>query len=151
MEEKKLNMSICSDLHQVQMIGKTVRCLCEDLALASANVTQVELAVVEAINNSIEHAYSYEKGFKVDVCFEVSGHALNVMIMDYGIPMPPQTVKMLTNDEVKMPEFGTDSESLPESGWGVQLVKSLCDSMQYDRESACNKLSLTFDLQKTAA
>ena len=151
MEDKKLSLSIGSELSQVQLVGKTVRCLCEDLSLANTNISQVELAVVEAINNSIEHAYSFEKGFKVDVLLEVNCDVLNVVIMDYGIPMPPNTVKMFTEDEVKMPDFSSDADSLPESGWGVQLVKSLCDSMSYKRERACNMLSLSFELERAAA
>jgi len=151
MEDMKLDISINSDLSQVQLVGRTVRCLCEDLVLTRAAVSQVELAVVESINNSIEHAYSMEGGFRIDVVFECNRDMLTVLIKDYGKPMAAKTAEMFNNDVIKMPEFSADTDSLPESGWGVQLVKSLCDSISYSRDNTCNKLMLRFDLERAAA
>jgi len=44
-----------------------------------------------------------------------------------------------------------DILELPESGWGIQLIKSVCDEVSYNRVADKNVYKLTFDLSSTAA
>jgi len=150
METGKIKLSIDSDLHQVQHVGEAVRCLCSHVDLAEAKPSSVELAVVEAINNSIEHAYQSESGNSVDVAFEYDADCLNIRISDYGAPMPKSIAGMLMTD-VTMPSGEVDLDGLPESGWGMQLVKSVCDEVSYQRSKSKNTLSLSFKLASVSA
>ncbi len=150
METGKINLSIDSDIRQVQHVGEAVRVLCSHLELAGAKPSSVELAVVEAINNSIEHAYRSESGNSVDVAFEYDADCLNIKIKDYGVPMPTSIAGQLSQ-EVIMPNGSVDMDGLPESGWGVQLLKSVCDEVSYQRIQSCNTLSLSFKLASVTA
>jgi len=116
----------------------------------SAQPSSVELAVVEAVNNSIEHAYRSQSGNSVDVSFEYDSDCLNIRIKDYGMPMPNSIAGQLSKDAV-MPGINVDMDSLPESGWGMQLLKSVCDEVSYKRMQSCNTLSLSFKLGAVTA
>lgn len=150
MDNGKINLSIDSDLRQVQHVGEAVRCLASHLELVGAKASSVELAVVEAVNNSIEHAYQSEAGNSVDVAFEYDSDCLNIKISDYGSPMPKRIAGLLGSD-VTMPSANVDLDSLPESGWGMQLLKSVCDEVSYKRNKSCNTLSLSFKLASVTA
>lgn len=150
MDTGKINLSIDSDLKQVQHVGEAVRCLASHLEFADAKPSSVELAVVEAVNNSIEHAYRSESGNSVDVAFEYSDECLNIKISDYGVPMPKSIAGQLS-EKISMPDAHVDLDGLPESGWGMQLLKSVCDEVSYKRNKSCNTLSLSFKLTTVTA
>lgn len=150
MDAGKINLSIDSDLHQVQHVGEAVRCLASHLELAEAKPSSVELAVVEAINNSIEHAYQSEAGNSIVVAFEYNTDCLNIKISDYGVPMPKSVSGQLST-EVNMPSGSVELDGLPVSGWGMQLLKSVCDEVSYKRDKSCNTLSLSFKLAAVSA
>jgi len=150
MESGKINLSIDSDLHQVQHVGEAVRVLCSSLDLADAKPSSVELAVVEAVNNSIEHAYQSQSGNSVDVAFEYDSDCLSITVSDYGAPMPNSIASQFSED-VSMPSGAVDIDELPVSGWGMQLLKSVCDEVSYQRQHSCNTLSLSFKLAAVSA
>ncbi len=150
MDSGKINLSIDSDMRQVQHVGEAVRCLCKHLELADAKPSSVELAVVEAVNNSIEHAYRLQSGNTVDVDFEYDTDSLNIKIRDYGMPMPTSIADLFAED-VSMPDTSVDLDGLPVSGWGMQLLKSICDDVSYNRIQSCNTLSLSFKLSSVSA
>ncbi len=150
METGKINLSIDSDMRQVQHVGEAVRCLCSQLSLTGAKPSSVELAVVEAVNNSIEHAYQSQSGNSVDVAFEYDADCLNIRIKDYGMPMPKVVAGRLSTD-VSMPKPSDDLDGLPVSGWGMELLKSVCDEVTYNRNKSCNTLSLSFKLDSVPA
>lgn len=146
----KINLSIDSDLSQVQHVGEAVRVLCSHLDLIAAKPSSVELAVVEAVNNSIEHAYSSESGNSVDVSFEYDADCLSIKICDYGAPMPKSIAGQLSSD-IHMPSEAVEMDDLPVSGWGMQLLKSVCDEVSYHRQHSRNTLSLSFKLAAETA
>lgn len=150
MDTGRIQLSIDSDIRQVQHVGEAVRCLASHLELTDAKPSSVELAVVEAVNNSIEHAYQSESGNSIDVAFEYSNDCLNIKISDYGVPMPKSIVGQLSG-EISMPEANENMDDLPVSGWGMQLLKSVCDEVSYDCNKSCNTLSLSFKLTPTTA
>ena len=150
MEPGKIKLSIDSDMRQVQHVGEAVRGLCSQLDLADVKPSSVELAVVEAVNNSIEHAYRSETGNSIDVAFEYDEDCLHIRIQDYGFPMPKSIAGQLAG-EATMPSANVDFDALPESGWGVQLLKAVCNDVSYDRIKSCNTLSLSFKLASVTA
>jgi len=150
MEPGRINLSIDSDMRHVQHVGEAVRGLCSQLELADAKPSSVELAVVEAVNNSIEHAYRSEAGNSVNVAFEYDEDCLSIKIQDYGVPMPKRIAGQLTG-KATMPSENVELDALPESGWGVQLLKAVCNEVSYDRIKSCNTLSLSFRLASVTA
>jgi len=146
----KINLSIDSDGRQVQHIGAVVRCLCGELDLAAVKPSSVELAVVEAVNNSIIHAYQSESGNAVDVTFEYFADRLSIKIKDYGKPMPNSVAVRLSGRAVTQP-IDVPKQDLPESGWGIELLKAICDQVSYQSLHSGNTTSLSFKLASATA
>lgn len=146
----RINLSIDSDERQVQHVGVAVRCLCGQLDLAAVKPSSVELAVVEAVNNSIIHAYQSETGNSVDVTFEYVEDSLSIHVKDYGEPMPKSVAGQLSGRPV-VQRLDVPKQDLPESGWGIELLKAICDKVSYQSVHGGNTISLSFKLSTATA
>jgi serine/threonine-protein kinase RsbW len=96
----------------------------------------LELALAEALNNVVEHAYAGQCG-TISLSIEVDHQTLHCQIVDQGGAMPGLT-----------PPLGHTSEALAahrdlmcEGGWGWHLIRSLTQDLVYDRVGDENRLS----------
>jgi serine/threonine-protein kinase RsbW len=133
-----ISLVIPSRLASVGPLGEQVRAACVRLGLTAEAAGEVEICVVEAVNNAIEHAYQMADDRQVDVILESDGEFMRVVIRDEGQPMPRGTLRRAT-----APEFNIeDQSSLPEGGMGLYLVKELMDSVRYERKGGKNVLTM---------
>src|SRR5690242_20035449 len=79
-----LTLSITSALDHVFLVGLSVRGICAGVSLDTACADAVELCVVEAVNNAIEHAYREQPGHPVEVDVEFESECLRIMVRDRG-------------------------------------------------------------------
>lgn len=127
MSTQRVQLSIESKLDHVSLIGVLVRALAAQLGYASLDSFQIELAVVEAVNNSIEHSYLGEPNKKIDVSLSMGEGNFVLTIADDGIPMPPQALAE-SEEPVSSDEFS-------EGGRGLDIIKQVMDSVTYERGS----------------
>jgi serine/threonine-protein kinase RsbW len=78
------------------------------------------LAVGELCANSIEHAYEGRAGQPIQVSVRSSADSLVIEVEDFGKPFDA--------DEYETP----DLDALPDSGYGLFLVKTIADSLSFD-------------------
>jgi anti-sigma regulatory factor (Ser/Thr protein kinase) len=78
------------------------------------------LAVGELCANSIQHAYEGKGGQPIQISVRSSADSLVIEVEDFGKPFDA--------DQYESP----DLESLPDSGYGLYLVKSIADSLSID-------------------
>lgn len=98
----------------------------------------VRLSVAEAVNNCIEHAYRYEAGHDIDISFELLDDNVTIRISDSGSPVPDGLF-----DDVHLPEYDPDdSETFPEGGFGLFIIKSQMDKVLYESHNGINTLTL---------
>lgn len=99
----------------------------------------VEIAAAEALNNVTEHAYQEAQTGDVALATFIDPSTLHLSITDAGRPMPGGKIpaKTLRN----LPDITAD---LPEGGFGWDLIKNLCEDVEYQRIEACNHLILRF-------
>lgn len=103
----------------------------------------VKIALAEAINNVVEHAYNGIAPAKVQVTCRLDRDRLDILISDTGHPLPG----------FRMPEgtpapLGKTTQDLPEGGFGWFLFHQLTSDIQYERRDGCNRLSLRFNFGK---
>ena len=72
MDAKRIKFTIESKLENVPLIGMSVSKLCSLIHLSDIETYQIELCVVEAVTNSIKHAYGLETGRQVEVIFTIA-------------------------------------------------------------------------------
>lgn len=139
-----IRLFIDSQLAHVRLLGSAVRGIGKELDLSNEQVGQLELMLVEAVNNVIEHAYENKAGNDIRVRVEYDpAEQFKMIISDRGHPMPDVQIQTrLADDEVLMPE----PESLPEGGWGLGLISMLADSFHYERNQDGNHLHLSKQL-----
>ena len=105
-------------------------------------VEEVQIALAEAVNNVVEHAYAGTAPGDVLVRCNLHPDQLWVNINDAGTPFPNGTLP-----EGKLAEIGDDLDSLPEGGFGWFLIRELATDIRYQRDEDKNQLSLCFSLQ----
>jgi len=94
-------------------------------------INAVELAVGEACTNSVKHCCSQcPEECRLTVCFELDDRKLMVMIKDCNAPFP--------FDQAPVPDF----EAVPESGYGLYLIKQTMDEVHYLHQDGQNILTL---------
>lgn len=122
--------AICSMITQLVNAG-----------LSRDNTAAVEIALTEAINNVVEHAYADGPRGKVHATCDLTDRQLSIEIRDTGRPFP----------DLQLPpghpvDLGGQMSDLPEGGFGWFLIRELVSELGYRRQQGENILILRFDL-----
>lgn len=102
----------------------------------------VEIALAEALNNIVEHAYAGRTG-RIGIAAALVGTDLCCTLTDRGRPLPG-----LRLPEGPGPEIGRTRATMPEGGFGWFLIRSLTRGLHYERAGDVNRLTLCFDLAR---
>lgn len=125
-------------------IAQLSRCLATQ-GLPQHKAGDVKIALAEAINNVVEHAYADVTPAKVQVRCRLHRNWLDILISDTGTPLPGLQVP----DGVPA-SLGSTIDELPEGGFGWYLIHELTSDIRYERSDGCNRLSLRFDFPDPA-
>jgi len=140
MQVGSINLSIESDCKHVALLGRAITSLCSLANFSDIDTYQVELCVIEAVNNAIEHAYEREKGKLVEITFSLYQSKLTIAICDTGKGMDE---KWLMRDQAFPDVDPQDLASLPEGGWGLAIMQQVMDEVTYSTSNGKNVLTLT--------
>lgn len=133
---KKIKFIIDSDLENAALIGMAINKLCSLIPLSDVESFQIELCAIEAINNSIIHAYGREINHEVETVFRLYGDRLILDVFDAGKSMDQNCLK-----NAKISSFGDDPKAIddiPESGRGLAVIKEIMDSITYETKDGKN-------------
>jgi serine/threonine-protein kinase RsbW len=111
-----------------------------DQGLPVKKSDEVKIALAEAINNVVEHAYAGIAPAKVQVTCRLDRDRLDILISDTGNPLPG-----LHPPDGAPASVDTTLQDLPEGGFGWYLIHELTSDIRYERRKGCNRLSLRFD------
>jgi len=125
-----------SRLENVELLAFAVRGLCAAAGVAARECAHVELALVEAANNVVRHAYRGEAGHVLEVVFTLERDQFTLEVADHGSPMPARPAPNLEFDP-------SDVAHLPEGGMGLFIIHSVMDRVEYRSENGRNTLSMT--------
>jgi serine/threonine-protein kinase RsbW len=134
MQTASLTLRIDSRLADVFLVGLSIRGMCQALPLDPTAIDAVEICVVEAVNNAIEHAYANAPGHAVEVEVLVDDAALQMAVRDQGRAMDwPATCARAD---------ASDIDPLADGGRGVFIIRSLMDDVSYARRDGWNVLTM---------
>ncbi|MDY6845287.1 MAG: ATP-binding protein [Thermodesulfobacteriota bacterium] len=144
MMNKAVKLTIDSVLENVSLIGIATNAICSSIVDNKEEVYQMELCVVEAVNNCIEHAYKNKSGHEVEVIIELNLDNIIFKVCDTGENMEPGKVSEFSFNP-------DDIASLPEGGMGLFLIHQIMDEVSYENIGKRNILTMTKELhnQKT--
>lgn len=136
MENKEIFFSIESKFENVSLLGKCVNGLASSLKFTVIESHNIELCIVEAVNNIIEHGYKSLPGNTINLTLRVNSNKLIIIISDKGI-------KNINKPKKELDYNPNDIPNLPERGFGMYLINKIMDSMEYESVSDTNYLTLT--------
>lgn len=134
--ESAIKISIESKIVHLSPLAKAVRGACSSVIDDQELLYHLELCIVEAITNVINHAYHRDPNQMIDVIVQISDHEVNFKIVDNG-------------DKIEMPEIQKELNlhtlniaALPESGMGLFLIHKLMDEVHFSVEENKNVLTM---------
>ena len=101
---------------------------------------EVEIALAEAVNNVVEHAYALTEPGTIRILSSLRSAHLDIRICDTGAPLPKKRLPQGLAADISVAR-----EDLPEGGFGWFLIRELTSDIRYDRCGLINHLSLRFD------
>jgi serine/threonine-protein kinase RsbW len=165
-----MQLTIPSELGQVRFLGLAVRALLVELAYPEDEVASIELCLVEAVNNAIEHAYLEEAGHLVEValCAEDGGgggpggaRTLELVVRDRGRAIPEEILAKARAEAQAEKDGGDaleerhgfdggdalgsleiDVSALAEGGYGLRLIHQVMDEVGYRRDGEHNAMTM---------
>lgn len=116
------------------------------LGIPNTRADEVQIALTEAVNNVVEHAYDQDTPGDVRIHCKLDPNRLWIDICDAGQPFPENTLP-----EGKPANVNVPLEDLPEGGFGWFLIRELTSNIKYQRSEGNNELTLCFEIQLTQA
>ena len=95
-----------------------------DAGMDDSGIFGVELSMVEACTNIIEHAYEGLDGGEIECTWDMDDEKLTIIIHDHGKSFDPSSVAL--------PDLHSDLESRPVGGLGVFFMKKYMDEVRFN-------------------
>jgi serine/threonine-protein kinase RsbW len=133
-----MRLQIDSDFDKVALLARAVRALCAEL-LDEEAADAVEISLVEAVNNVIEHGYEGEPGRDVGVEVSIQSDRIVIDVVDQAAPMKSD---VLDHAAAEIVFDETNIDSLPEGGMGLALIRMNMDEVEYHSGPGENRLRM---------
>jgi serine/threonine-protein kinase RsbW len=118
----------------VFLVGLAVQRICVSIPLSEQSAYEMEMAVVEAVNNSIEHACHNQPGHPITIRMNLSEDRITFVVSDGG-----EAVEYFR----EMPPLEAGELAQPaERGRGVQIMRALMDEVGYRTDGNSNLLTM---------
>ena len=96
MEYQKITITIESRIENVSLVGMVIGKLCSSIPLSKMDAYLIEVCAVEAVTNSIIHAYGNAPDNHVEIVFSFDTAGITLEVCDTGTSMDPKIL-----DEIK--------------------------------------------------
>ena len=135
MQTGAIKLTIESRLDNVALIGMVLNRIGLEAGLGEQGAFEVEVCTVEAVTNSIKHAYGGQPGKLVEVQVELEPQCLTIRVSDNGRALPAPRLRR-RRWQIEAPN------RLRESGRGLFIIHSLMDRVAYESKAGTNVMTL---------
>jgi len=115
--------------------------LIRDCGASEEDLTLIELALAEVLNNVVEHAYDGTVDGDMEIRVLNQAPQIHFRILDAGRPMPKGRLPMGNAADTSLEDFQQD-----EGGYGLHMIRQLARKLRYSREGHQNQLSFRITL-----
>jgi len=133
-------LRLASRLSELPRLAVEVARLGREHGLPEEVVSDLTLALEEAVSNVIRHGYGDRPDGLISVTFRATGESIVVTVEDAAVGFDP-----LKHPE---PDLSVPVEARPAGGMGVYLIKRLMDEVDYRVYDGRNVLTLTKRLRR---
>ena len=103
---------------------KTAEIVAKHMELSEEKSAEISMALIEACINAFEHS---ESNKQIEIHFRIKGDELEIQVTDKG--------KGFDESKVKIPKIEEKIGSDHKRGWGLQLIKELMDTVEFESSS----------------
>lgn len=143
MQTNRIHLTIDSNLADVFLVGLLVNSACRFAGLDGTEAYQMELCVVEAVNNAIQHAYHGQAGHEVAVSLEMCPDRLEFTVAERGTPISEGALAVLRREAVEADYDEATLDQLIEGGMGFQIMREVMDEVGYESSAGTNCLRMS--------
>ena len=133
-EGQERHLLIHNDIQQIPQLAGFVEAIAQEKKLDHSLSLSLNLALEEAVSNVIMYAYPDGTDGLVDIEAIIRDDSLSLIVSDSGIPFNPT--------EVPDADITLGAEDRPVGGLGIYLVRSIMDSVSYERTEGKNILTM---------
>jgi anti-sigma regulatory factor (Ser/Thr protein kinase) len=133
MKTLAVRFEIESDPRELAEVQPRLVGLFQEGGLGTVRSAEFATAVIEALNNCIEHAYELRPGQPIWIQIDFLADRIRVQLRDRGKAMPPPP----RPGEATLPE-----NMFADSGRGWFIIQAYCDSVEHDLDAHGNLLTL---------
>ncbi|MEI4231621.1 ATP-binding protein [Roseovarius sp. D22-M7] len=123
-----------------RMLAELQECLAVE-TIADDDRGTVDIALAEALNNIVEHAYHPDTPGTITLTLWIGPTRVSCELRDKGVALPG-----LEPPHAAAPDVTGPRETLPEGGFGWSIIHALTARLCYLRDGAENRLILDFDI-----
>jgi serine/threonine-protein kinase RsbW len=102
------------------------------MELSEEKSAEISMALIEACINAFEHS---ESNKQIEIHFRIKGDELEIQVTDKG--------KGFDESKVKIPKIEEKIGSDHKRGWGLQLIKELMDTVEFESSSEGTTVTMT--------
>ncbi len=121
-------------MEEVKRIAAFIDEIGEELKLDFSVLTNIQLAIEEAVVNVISYAYPDNEERQSSLSVHKNGNTIVFVLSDSGIPFDPTAAAD--------PDLTLSAEERPIGGLGIMLVKKMMNEVTYQRIDGKNELTM---------
>lgn len=134
--ERFIKLIIDSKIDSIALLSKAARAVCTTVIDDELILYNLELCLVEATTNVINHAYHRKPGNNIEITITLDDYHVAFQIVDSGdkspLPAPKQELDYNPDDLTTWPEFGM----------GLFLIHRLMDEVSFNEYEGKNVLMM---------
>jgi len=135
--DPQMTLVLDSRMENLRLVVAACRGICEELALSEQLQSEVELCLMEALTNCVQHAYAAQAKGQIALHIISEQEALEFVIEDEGSSIPEHM--LLPPDTPEVPD---DPLLIAEGGRGLFILFQLMDQVKYERTPDKNRMTL---------
>jgi serine/threonine-protein kinase RsbW len=132
-----------NSMRQFVEIAAFIEQFCQAESVASEDVSRILVSFEEVFTNTVSYGFKDDSEHWVGIELKKDPDALEVEIVDDGIPYDPLT-------EAPEPDISAALEDRQIGGLGVHMIKYYMDDLSYSHDGIHNRLKMTLKLDQVA-
>lgn len=136
-----IKLIIQSKIDDISLLSCSIKAICNTVVSEPVLLYNIELCLVEAVANVINHAYHRNPDHFIEVQVILNEKEVQFQIIDTGIPAT------LPSPE-KKPSISEEIMNMPESGRGLFLIHHIMDDVSYVQDNGKNIFTMKKSLTK---
>jgi anti-sigma regulatory factor (Ser/Thr protein kinase) len=132
-----------NSMRQFVKIAAFIEQFCQAESVAGEDVSRILVSVEEVFTNTVSYGFKDDSDHWIVIELKKDRDALEVEIVDDGIPYDPLT-------EAPEPDISVSLEDRQIGGLGVLMVKYYMDDLSYSHDGIHNRLKMTLKLDQVA-